>query len=405
MLGVGQRVERLLSLLQLTLESVVARRVGRIADQRQLAGLVAAGEDAVQRVVIFAENRVVFVIVTAGAADRQPQQPPRHHVDLIVDVVVFVRVFPPYRQEAHRRQIRRPLVTRQSIGRQLLGDEAIVRQVSVERPDHVVAVGVGIRKAAFAAERIPAGVGVTGHVQPVTAPALAIMGRGEQAIDQPGEGVGRCVTDEMVHFLRRWRQAEQIERGSANQCAASGPRRGRKLGVFQPGQHEAVERRLAPSGVFHVRRRRQSHRLKRPMGASGILQPLQVAKHLGRFDIRRRPGQPHLDPSGQRLDFRLRQRLVGRHLQVAHSTHGPNQQTLRRISRHSRCPAVSAGQQRPARIEPQIALLFLRPVTLQTTLSEQRADAVLEEFALGGFEFRLLGDGGTRHFKGERSEQ
>ena len=35
------------------------------------------------------------------------------------------------------------------------------------------------------------GVGVAGHVEPVPAPPLAVGGRGEQAVDEPREGVGR----------------------------------------------------------------------------------------------------------------------------------------------------------------------------------------------------------------------
>ena len=39
----------------------------------------------------------------------------------------------------------------------------------------------------------PVGVGIAGQVEPVPAPALAVAGRGEQAIDDLREGVGGVV--------------------------------------------------------------------------------------------------------------------------------------------------------------------------------------------------------------------
>ena len=70
----------------------------------------------------------------------------------------------------------------------LLADELVVGLVVVERVDDVVAIppGVGVSEVLVHA----VGVGVAGHVEPVPAPALAVVRRGEQPVDDPREGVG-----------------------------------------------------------------------------------------------------------------------------------------------------------------------------------------------------------------------
>ena len=145
--------------------------------ERRDGRLVRAGEDAVQRVVVGRRDRVELVVVAAGARDGQPHQPARHHVDPVVDDVVRVVEEPPAeRQEAHRRQRPAVVARRQQVGGELLDDELVVRHVLVERADDVVAVGVrrtGSRRSSV--EDVPLGVGVAGHVEPVPAPALAVV--------------------------------------------------------------------------------------------------------------------------------------------------------------------------------------------------------------------------------------
>ena len=54
--------------------------------------------------------------------------------------------------------------------------ELIVRHVIVEGFDDPVAVGVGVGVAAFFGEDVAFGVGVAGDIEPVSAPAFAVMG-------------------------------------------------------------------------------------------------------------------------------------------------------------------------------------------------------------------------------------
>ena len=98
------------------------------------------------------------------------------------------------------------------VGGELVLDEPIEAEVFVERADDVVAIGIGERADPVVAEHQHAvlGVGVAGDVEPVPAPALAVMRRGQQPIDDPGEGIRRPVVFERLDFLGGRRQADQV---------------------------------------------------------------------------------------------------------------------------------------------------------------------------------------------------
>ena len=110
----------------------------------------------------------------------------------------------------------------QQISRQLRFDEAVVRHVVVERLDHPVAINIRAREWHVAAilgiQAAHIVFGIARHIQPVTAPALAVTRRRKQPVDHLLERVGRLVVHERVHFLGRGRQAGQIQRGAADQC-------------------------------------------------------------------------------------------------------------------------------------------------------------------------------------------
>ena len=54
------------------------------------AGLDRAGEDAVERVIVFAGDRVELVVVAAGAGRPSAQQAAADHVDAVVDDLVLI---------------------------------------------------------------------------------------------------------------------------------------------------------------------------------------------------------------------------------------------------------------------------------------------------------------------------
>ena len=87
-----------------------------------------AGEDAVKRVVVFGRDRVVLVVVAAGAGDRQPQKTAGDDVDPVVDDVILIEQEPP--ADASRNPsppaVCRIVAAGKLVGGDLLDDELVV---------------------------------------------------------------------------------------------------------------------------------------------------------------------------------------------------------------------------------------------------------------------------------------
>ena len=134
-------------------------------------------------------------------------------------------------------------------------------------------------------------------VEPVPRPALAVMGRGEQAVDQPLVGVGVRVGDERLDLLGRRRQAEQVEGEPADQRAAVGL--GRRIAGRPPPslrQDESVDRldrrrcRHRSSGGW----RRGGDRLQRPPVVARPQCRCRSAKRVDRLVPQSAPAAIHL---------------------------------------------------------------------------------------------------------------
>ncbi len=80
----------------------------------------------------------------------------------------------------------------------------IVRNVAIQRADHVVAIFPGIRNRRV--ELMAARFRVANEIEPVPSPAFAVVIRSEQPIDDFGEGVGRGVSGESLSFRGGWRE-------------------------------------------------------------------------------------------------------------------------------------------------------------------------------------------------------
>ena len=94
-------------------------------------------------------------------------------------------------------------------------DELIVRHVFIERIDDPIAVTETLRIEP-GLERVGLVLAVAGHVEPVPGPPLAVVGRGQQAIDHAGKCLGRLVGHKGFNFVRSRRQAGEVERCAAN---------------------------------------------------------------------------------------------------------------------------------------------------------------------------------------------
>ena len=119
-----------------------------------------------------------------------------------------------------RRDGRSRLVGEQDVGGDLLLDEPGVGLVGVERLDQVVAIGPGVGPDPVLV--VAVGLGEMGQVHPVPRPPLAVVGAGEQPVDEPFVGVGGGVGQEGVDLLGRRREADQVEGEPADQGPAVG---------------------------------------------------------------------------------------------------------------------------------------------------------------------------------------
>ena len=90
------------------------------------------------------------------------------------------------------------------VTRELIAHEFIIRQIAIERRDDPVAVAAHLRNGIVRV--ITRCVRVTHHIQPVTAPALAISRRIKESIDYLGESVVGLIREECIYLLRRRRQ-------------------------------------------------------------------------------------------------------------------------------------------------------------------------------------------------------
>ena len=151
------------------------------------------GERADHPVVVPLGDWVVLVVMAAGTPHRQPQQrlPQRRHdvvqfvVPMLLDFVLRdLRAVHSRREIARRPQ--RPIVVRgEFVSRQLPLHELVVRQVSLQRFDHKIAVGVG--GWAVVVVLVAVALGEPHQVQPVPGPAFAKLQASQPLFDLPGE--------------------------------------------------------------------------------------------------------------------------------------------------------------------------------------------------------------------------
>ena len=232
--------------------------------------------------------------MAAGASDRQPQQAGAHDVERVVHDGVIVLLDQPdvlvgqvargakvaggHERLAHGgSQPRGAAPVVQLVAGQLLDDEAVVGLVVVQGRDHPIAIAplaVGqqdVRGVDIEADRVD----VARQVEPVAPPALAEVGRGEQAIDQPFVSVGRRVGKEGGLLVRRRRQAHEVEIDPTQQRRAVGFGRIGQPGGFEPLEQEGVERVSHRAGLARHRHARTIEGPERP--------ELAVARRDGRL--------------------------------------------------------------------------------------------------------------------------
>ena len=327
-------------------------------------------EEREHPIVVLLADRVVFVVVAAGAFHRQAEEGGARGADPVGDVfdAVFLVDDATFAVDdvvavEGRGQALVSGRIRQQVAGELFGHEAVERHVRVERLDDVVAPAPH-RAGGVVVE--PVRVGVARDVEPLLRQALAETGRSQEAVG--GGGIG-CVAFlgrigfEGLDLGRRGRQARQVE-GSPTE---PGGRRGGGGGFeslgFELCQHEAVERLLSPGCVGHLGRGRALGRDEGPV--------LLVGGALG-------------DPASDEFDLRrgdLTVRFGRRHLVVRILRQQPLQHlALLGFAGHDRGDAVVGLHGLITDIETEVRLTMLRilSVTVEAVLREDRTDVAVE---------------------------
>ena len=129
------------------------------------------------------------------------------------------------------------------IAGQLFFDEAGVGLVVVEGADDIVAIWPSVEPELVLV--VTVGVAVVDDVEPVTTPAFAIAGGGQEAVGGAADGGGQVLGSFLLEgseFIGRGRQADQVEVQAAKDCARVGGGGGLQVLLLELRQDKAVDR-------------------------------------------------------------------------------------------------------------------------------------------------------------------
>ncbi len=343
---------------------------------RALAVLHAC-EYRLETVEILLGDRIELVIVAAGAADRQAEERrpcEGNHVRHVVHALlqpslgdgVADQIVRAADQEAGGGLGDRIALTDHVAG-QLLPDESRIRSILVERLDDVVAVGPGIGPQRV--HLVAVALGEARHVQPVAAPALAVLRPGQQPVHQLLVGVRRLVLDEGVDFVRRRRQPDQVERHAADVRPPIRLGGGRQALRLQPGEDEGVDGVAHPIPTLYIWNGRPADRLQRPPVGAG---PALLDRRLEGLALPRYAG---VDPAAQQLDLGVGERSVLRHLAFMHLG---VEQAVARLAGDHHDAGLAALEQPGARGQVEAAAQLDGVVAFEAVRLQQRRDLRLE---------------------------
>ena len=401
---------------------VPQRLLGRVDGRVLLAVLLHAGpveervvdldvaEDRrLHAVVVLLQDRVELVVVAPGAvhghAEDAAAEGPQHVVEVVVPplgVVLLAEVHarPRPQEPGGDEGLVGDVV--ELVARDLLAQELVVGLVVVEGVDDVVAVPPRVVAAVVLLE--PRRVGVAGHVHPVTAPALAVVRRVEQPLDQALPGAPPGVGEELVDLLGGRRQPGEVQIGPAHQGQGVGPRPRRHPRLLAGGVEEAVDGVLVDLRGGHRGLLRQLERpvLARPVRQQGVLERGQGG--VGARGPALVPVRAVVDPGADGHELGVAQRVAGHgHRGIVEAGQHPEEPAVLGAPRHEGRPADAALDRGLPRPQVQIRELRRLAVAVPAASLEDRPDVVGEGDL--GPRLRLRAGAGTREEHPDQPEQ
>ena len=318
------------------------------------AGLGDVTKQREEGVELTLRERVVFVVVAAGTADREAEPGLAGRLDAIDD-----RLHPPLLGDdspfavdpvvavetgGDDRVARRRLVTcrrRKHVAGELLDRELIKGEVAVVGRDHPIAPRP-VRAARIGL--VAVAIGIAGRIEPFDRHPLAEVRARELEVDIRFIRLGGRIGDQRGDLLRRRRQARQIEADAAGEHLPRSFAVGAHPFGREPREDEVVNRRPRPLRVARLRHLRPRDPFESPVAPVG---------------------SAGCDPAAQQLRLCRRHRLAD--LRRGHDEIGigrldPGEQLAgRRVARHHR-PAATVEREAGASglIEPQAPLTLGR---------------------------------------------
>ena len=320
------------------------------------------------------------MVVTARAVDRETDERLPDRADDLLEFILprgFLhelaaahdRVVQPGDEEADR--LLPGWVTRlEHVASDLHPHKLVVRHVVVQRADHPVAIRPEVVADVVPLETVA--LSEPREIQPVPAPAFAVVRRAEEVVDHaPIGGIG-WVGHERRDLLRRGWQAAQVKIKSANQRSRIRWGAWHELFGIQPIEDERIDRVGHPVLLRDRRLAGALHRLERPPVVPAALGRGELKRVEG---IRRAPLGPGCDPVVQHLFLRLAKRLIRRHVVAGHLF---PKQTLARFPGHHRRAVFAALGGAGLLRQVQLALEVGAVVTLETLPDEDRGHVAVK---------------------------
>ena len=379
---------------------VEARELGslRVGRQRELRAprayaaignescLLDVGEERLHRVEVPREERIEFVVVAFGAAERaaEPHGAQRAHAIGAVLREVLLGLKAAFGRRAIQPVVRRRDAllgrrVRQQVAGDLLARELIERLVASKRPQHVIAIRPrGNRVVAVES----GGIRVADAIEPVHRALLGVVRRGQKPVDGSFVRVGRRVGDERAHLVGCRQQAGQIERHAAEQRPFVGLMRRSESLAPQAILNEEIDRIPDAPGLDGGSQRRTLHRLIRPMSLVD---------------------RPFGDPPADRVLLRVGQilvRVLGRHHVGAGCENALDDLALVRIAGNDRQASRASG---PGGLfaDVEAHLRFPRvpvgPVAAEAGIRHDRPHVAIEAHGGGTTAADDNGDNPTHH--------